>query len=105
MMQDQKSSPKDIAKQAQKSKRSSHVSVLVVRLAEKVVDAIKFQLKATGWNALLKVPEGTRVLQVISSPHCSVSAMRPAHFRKQNLQIRRLAVACSGLHGWIYHLW
>ncbi|DBB05775.1 TPA: hypothetical protein ACH3X1_012371 [Trebouxia sp. C0004] len=62
-MKDQKSSPKDIAKQAQKSKRSSHVSVLVVRLAEKVVDAIKFQLKATGWNALLKAPEGPRVLQ------------------------------------------
>jgi len=85
MMQDQKSSPKDIAKQAQKSKRSSDVSVLVVRLAEKVVDGIKFQLKATGWNALLKAPEGPRVLQVITLPHFCVYAMRPAHLRKHRL--------------------
>ncbi len=104
-MQDQESSPKDIAKQAQKSKRSSHVSVLVVRLAEKVVDSLKSQLKATGWNALLTAPEATRVLQVILSPHFSVSAMCPAHLRKQYLQIRGLAVVCSGLRGWIYHLW
>ena len=63
-MQDQESSLKDIAKQAQKSKRSSHVSVLLVRLAEKVVDSIKSQLEATGWNALLTAPEATVVLQV-----------------------------------------
>lgn len=63
------------------------MSVLVVRLAEKVVDAIKSQLKATGWNALLTAPECTRVLQVISSPHVRVSAVRPAHLRKQRLQV------------------
>ncbi len=64
MMQGQKSSSKDIAKQSQKSKRSSNVSVLVVRLAEKVLDAHKSQLVATGWNALLTPPEAIRVLQV-----------------------------------------
>ena len=64
MMQGQKSSSKDIAKQSQKSKRSSNVSVLVVRLAEKVLDAHKSQLVATGWNALLTPPKAIRVLQV-----------------------------------------
>ena len=40
------------------------MSVLLVRLAEKVVDSIKSQLEATGWNALLTAPEATVVLQV-----------------------------------------
>ncbi|KAL0045002.1 hypothetical protein WJX82_004834 [Trebouxia sp. C0006] len=72
-MKGQKSSSKHIAKQSQKSKRSSNVSVLVVRLAEKVLDAHKSQLVATGWNALLTPPKAIRVLQDLLPADAAVS--------------------------------
>lgn len=64
--QDQESSPKEIRSQADPAKRSSRMEVLLVRSAEKALDAVNGLLKLTSWNSVLSRDDGLRVLQVSS---------------------------------------
>ena len=64
-LQGQRSSKEDVQNQAEKMNRSSDVEVLLVRSAEKVLDAVNGLLEPTAWNPqVLDRHAGLKILQV-----------------------------------------
>ena len=71
-LQGKKSSKEDVQNQAEKMNRSSDVEVLLVRSAEKVLDAVNGLLQPTAWNPqVLDRHAGLKILQVTADIHDS----------------------------------
>lgn len=65
LLQGQQSTPEELEQQTEKANRSSSVEVLLVRSAEKALDAANNLLKPTAWNSqILSSEQALDVLQV-----------------------------------------